>query len=464
MKIKRTYKVCLLIAASVAVIHTACKKYDADYAKTNPDSEWLSGGLQTVYDQSSAAFSHAFPVLSENLERVHEIGDVQFEATFVSAPAPVNPGRGPIFNNVSCSSCHIADGRGKVPGSGDTSVLMLFRISIAGENAHGGPNPVPGFGDQIQNRSTLGIAKEADVTIAYTEQAFAFDDGTPYKLRFPAYTVTNTYTAFPGDVMLSPRVAAPVFGLGLLEAVSDADVLAKADENDANADGISGKPNFVWNAVTKTTTLGRFGWKANQPSLLQQVAAAYNGDIGVTTSIFPVESSFGQPQYDNRDDDYELSDSLLHAVEFYVKTLAVPVRRNADNPVVKNGKQLFINAGCASCHIPDMRTSVNVAFPAVSNQLIHPYTDLLLHDMGDDLADNRPDFKATGKEWRTAPLWGIGLTQKVNGHNNFLHDGRARSLLEAIMWHGGEAATAKNKVKAMSADERSSLIKFLESL
>ena len=255
--------------------------------------------------------------------------------------------------------------------------------------------------------------------------------------------------------MLSPRVAAPVFGLGLLEAVSDADVLAKADENDANADGISGKPNFVWNAVTKTTTLGRFGWKANQPSLLQQVAAAYNGDIGVTTSIFPVESSFRQPQYDNRDDDYELSDSLLHAVEFYVKTLAVPVRRNADNPVVKNGKQLFINAGCASCHIPDMRTSVNVAFPSVSNQLIHPYTDLLLHDMGDDLADNRPDFKATGKEWRTAPLWGIGLTQKVNGHNNFLHDGRARSLLEAIMWHGGEAATAKNKVKAMSADERS---------
>ena len=402
--------------------------------------------------------------MSEGLERVHEIGDLQFEATFVSSPAPVNPGRGPLFNNVSCSSCHIADGRGKVPGAGDTSVLMLFRISVPGENAHGGPNPVPGFGDQLQNRSTLGTAKEADVTIVYNEQAYSFDDGTSYKLRFPSYTIGNTYTTFPGDVLLSPRVAAPVFGLGLLEAVSDADILSRADESDANGDGISGKANYVWDAVHNTTSLGRFGWKANQPSLLQQVAAAYNGDIGVTTSIFPAETSFGQPQYDNRDDDYELSDSLLHSVEFYIRTLAVPVRRDADGATVKNGKQLFVNAGCASCHVPDLRTKVNVAFPAASNQLIHPYTDLLLHDMGDELADNRPDFKATGKEWRTPPLWGIGLTQRVNGHNNFLHDGRARNLMEAIMWHGGEATAARNKVKAMNAEDRSALVKFLESL
>lgn len=464
MRIRKKYKVCFFIVVTVAVIHTACKKYDAAFAETNPDNEWLSGGLQTVFDQSSAAFSQAFPVLPEHLERVHEIGDIQFEATFVSAPAPVNPGRGPLFNNVSCSSCHIADGRGKVPGSGDTSVLMLFRISIPGENNQGGPNLVPGFGDQIQNRSTVGVAKEADVAISYNERDFAFDDGTPYKLRFPTYTIGNTYTAFPAGAMLSPRVAAPVFGLGLLEAVSDADILSNADESDTNGDGISGKPNYVWNAVTNTITLGRFGWKANQPSLLQQVAAAYNGDIGVTTSVFPKENSLGQPQYDNRDDDYELSDSLLHSVEFYVRTLAVPVRRNADDATVKKGKQLFIDAGCASCHIPNMRTKVDVAFPSASNQLIHPYTDLLLHDMGNDLADNRPDFKASGNEWRTSPLWGIGLTQKVNGHNNFLHDGRARNLLEAIMWHGGEAAAAKNKVKAMTLEERNALVKFLESL
>lgn len=462
MRIRRKYKICFLIIATIAVIQVACKKYDANYS--TEDSEWLSGGAQTVYDQNSSSFGHVFPVLSEGLESVHEIGDEQFSATFVSAPAPINPGRGPIFNNVSCSSCHIADGRGKVPVSGDTSVLMLFRISIAGENEHGGPNPVPGFGDQIQNRSILGVTKEAAVDVAYNEQTFYYDDGSSYKLRFPTYTVTNPYTSFPANAMLSPRVAAPVFGLGLLEAVSEADILSRADENDTNGDGVSGKANYVWDAVNGKTSLGRFGWKANQPSLLQQVAAAYNGDIGVTTSIFPKESSYGQPQYDGRTDDPELTDSLLYSVEFYVKTLAVPVRRNANDEVVKQGKQLFIQSGCASCHAPDLRTAVNVTFPGISNQLIHPYTDLLLHDMGPDLADNRPDFKATGTEWRTQPLWGIGLTQKVNGHNNFLHDGRARSLLEAAMWHGGEAEAAKNKVKAMSATERNALVKFLESL
>lgn len=462
MRIRKTYKVCFAIASTIAIIQVACKKFDANFP--NPDSEWLSGGMQTVFVQGSGAFSNIFPVITDGLARIHEIGDLQFEATFVSAPAPVNPGRGPLFNNVSCASCHIADGRGKVPGAGDTSVLMLFRVSLPGENEHAGPNPVPGFGDQIQNRSTLGIPKEADVKITYNEQTFNFDDGESYKLRFPTYAVSNTHTTFPANVMLSPRVAAPIFGLGLLEAVSDASILSRADENDANGDGISGKPNFVWNEVAGTITLGRFGWKANQPSLLQQVAMAYNGDIGVTTSIFPQENSFGQSQYDNRDDDYELSDSLLHSVEFYIRTLAVPARRNADNPEVKQGKQLFINVGCASCHIPDLKTDVNVAFPSVSNQSIHPYTDLLLHDMGDDLADNRPDFKATGNEWRTSPLWGIGLTQKVNGHNNFLHDGRARNLMEAIMWHGGEAAASRNNVKALTAQERTTLLKFLESL
>ncbi|MCC6290126.1 MAG: c-type cytochrome [Chitinophagaceae bacterium] len=447
----------------IAVVLIACNKYDGSY--TNLDEEWRTGGSQTVFDQSSKAFGHAFPTgLSETLERVHEIGDVQFNATFVSAPAPINPGLGPIFNNVGCASCHIGDGRGKVPRAGETSVLMLFRISTAGQGIHGEPNPVPGFGDQLQNRSNIGIKKEGDVLISYDDKNYYFDDGETYQMRFPTYTVTNTYTAFPSDIMLSPRVAAPVFGLGLLEAVSDADILARADENDADGDGISGKANYVWNYQNNTVSMGRFGWKANQPDLLQQVAAAYNQDIGITNKIFPKESSLGQLQADKLPDDPEISDSLLYSVEFYVKTLAVPGRRNLDDATVQQGRQLFTQAGCVKCHIPSMRTAVNVSFPAVSNQLIHPYTDLLLHDMGDSLADNRPDYLATGREWRTAPLWGIGLTQKVNGHNNFLHDGRARSLMEAVMWHGGEALSAKNKVKAMSAAERAALIKFLESL
>ncbi|MFT3704892.1 MAG: di-heme oxidoredictase family protein [Agriterribacter sp.] len=451
-----------MLVSTISIILFACNKFDSGYS--NPDDEWRSGGAQTVFDQSTSAFGHAFPTLPENLERVHEIGDVQFSSTFVSAPAPINPGLGPIFNNVGCASCHINDGRGKVPGAGETSVLMLFRISIAGQNAHGGPNGVPGFGEQLQNRANIGVKKEGDVSIAYNDQPFTFNDGTEYKLRFPTYTVNNSYTAYPGDAMLSPRVAAPIFGLGLLEGVSDADILSRVDEKDTDGDGISGKANYVWNFITNSTTLGRFGWKANQPNLLQQVAAAYNQDIGITNSVFPQESSLTQPQYDKLLDDPEITDSLLYSVEFYIRTLAVPGRRNLTDATVQQGKQLFVQAGCAKCHIPDMRTAVNVSFPSVSNQLIHPYTDLLLHDMGDSLADNRPDFLATGNEWRTAPLWGIGLTQKVNGHNNFLHDGRARSLLEAVMWHGGEALQARNKVKAMTADERNALVKFLESL
>lgn len=459
---RRTYIVFIVISFLLGSFVIACQKYDAGYS--NPDSEWLSGGQQTVFDGGSGAYGHPFPVMSEDLERVHEIGDLQFEQTFVSAPAPINPGLGPIFNNVSCISCHIADGRGKVPDQGELAASILFRVSIPGQDLHGGPNPVPGYGDQLQNRGILGVTKEADVNIVYTEITRYFKDGTPYTLRKPSYSIVNAYTAMPANVMLSPRVAPPVFGLGLLEAVSDATILSLADENDANKDGISGRANYVWDVMNNKTSLGRFGWKANQPNILQQVAAAYNGDIGITSFLFPQESSFGQPQYDHRNDEVEISDSLLYSVEFYIKTLAVPVRRNATDPIIVQGKQLFTNAGCAKCHIPDLRTGVNVAFPAISNQLIHPFTDLLLHDMGPDLADNRPDFLANGNEWRTPPLWGIGLTQIVNGHSNFLHDGRARNLMEAVLWHGGEAENAKDQVVNMTADERNALIKYLESL
>ncbi|MFT3902065.1 MAG: di-heme oxidoredictase family protein [Niabella sp.] len=463
MKIKSTYKAIAGIILVMGVTQYSCSKFDGR-ENDNPDSEWLSGGTQTAFDESSGAYGHAFTGMPDYLKRVHEIGDGQFNAIFVSAPAPLNPGKGPIFNNLSCASCHIADGRGKVPGAKDSSISILFRVSIPGMGANGGVNPVPGFGDQLQNKSLFGVAKEADVLINYTEKTFYFDDGTPYTLRYPAYTITNTYIPLPQNVMLSPRVASPVFGTGLLEAISESDILSRADPDDKDGDSISGRPNYVWNQLLQKSTLGRFGWKANQPTLLQQTAMAYNQDIGITNSVFPTESSYGQPQYDNRNDDPELSDSLLYSTEFYVRTLQVPVRRNVKNSDVQQGKALFVELGCSKCHIPDQRTAVNVAFPMISNQFIHPYTDLLLHDLGDELADNRPDFLANGNEWRTAPLWGIGLTQRVNGHTNFLHDGRARSLIEAIMWHGGEAESVKNKVKALDKTKRDALIAFLNSL
>jgi CxxC motif-containing protein (DUF1111 family) len=449
------------IAIGLLVVAYACVEPDTE----NPTSysEWLSGGSQTIFENGAGAFSSAFPSMSAAHEHVHEVGDGAFSQTFVTAPAPINPGLGPIFNNVSCTSCHINDGRGKPPVGNEQISSLLIRVSIPGADAHGGPNPVPGFGVQLQQRSVYGKPAEAQVQITYTEKTHTFADGEAYALRFPTYALQNPYASLPADVMMSPRVAPPVFGLGLLQAIAEADILALADPGDNNDDGISGKPNYVWNVMEGKKTLGRFGWKASNPTVLQQSAGAYNEDMGITNFVFSKESAGDQFPYDDLGV-YEVSDSLLQSVEFYVRTLAVPSRRAADNSIVLAGKKIFTEAKCAACHTPRQRTTTDVAFREVSNQVIFPYTDLLVHDMGPDLADHRPDFEADGQEWRTSPLWGIGLTRIVNGHQNFLHDGRARTLIEAIMWHGGEAEQSKDYVNSLSKADRDALIKFIESL
>lgn len=460
----RTEKIIIgtfMVAAVLIAVYSCVEPDDLSEASY---SEWLSGGSQTIFDNGAGAFSAMFPSLTPARAKVHGIGDGAFGQTFVTAPAPVNPGLGPVYNNVSCTSCHINDGRGKPPAGSEQLSSMLIRISIPGMDEHGGPNPVPGFGGQLQPRGVYGIAAEASVKITYNEQSYQFTDGEAYSLRYPSYTLENPYMPLPSDIMYSPRIAPPVFGLGLLEAVDESDILAIADPNDKNADGISGRPNYAWNVLEGKKTLGRFGWKAANPTILQQSASAYSEDIGITNFIFPLESAFGQSQYDGKNEKIEVSDSILTSVAFYIRSLAVPSRRSADNVTVLAGKQLFVEGKCSACHVPRLRTKTDVAFPEISNQVIFPYTDLLVHDMGPDLADNRPDFDADGREWRTSPLWGIGLTRVVNGHQNFMHDGRARTLMEAIMWHGGEAERSKEFVRNLSKADRDALIKFLESL
>lgn len=456
-------KIKFILSLSIfALLSTSCKKHgsEAEFEK----QDWFAGGSQTTYNYGSNAYGQPFPSLSGSELLMHEIGDKAFEAIFVSAPAPKNAGLGPIYNAVSCAACHVSDGRGKPPMEGEQLVSLLIRMSIAGEDPHGGPMEVPFFGGQFQQRGIIGTPSEGNVQISYTYQTFTYPDGSTYELRVPNYQLVGTYTGLPGGVMISPRIAPPVFGLGLLEAIPDWALLANEDVNDANGDGISGKANYVWNIQKGKKTIGKFGWKAGAPSLIQQIAAAYNQDMGITSFLFPKESSFGQSQFDFFNDDVELSDSLLYAATFYMQTLGVPGRRNVNDSEVKRGKQLFYDAKCTACHTPKFRTGVNVAFTAVSNQLIFPYTDLLLHDMGDDLADNRPDNMASGKEWKTPPLWGIGLTEVVNGHSNYLHDGRARNLSEAILWHGGEGEASKLFFKNLSQGDRNALIKFLKSL
>ncbi len=455
-----------LTIISISFFFSCTTNEDAAYVPIpNLEIRQFAGGETTVFISSSNAFSTPAPNLSAtNLEQ-HLEGDFQFEQAFVTAPATVNSGVGPIFNNVSCIACHVKDGRAAFPKENSNALSGFFlRTSMPGVTENGGPVPVPDFGLQIQNQAIFGVLPEAKFQVNYTPITEVFADGTSVILQKPNYQLVNTYKPLPNTVLLSPRIAPPVFGLGLLEAVFEATILANEDINDTNNDGISGKANYVYDSTTGTTTIGRFGWKANTATILEQCATAYVNDMGITNPMFTQETGFGQTNgEDGLLDDPEISQEILESVTLYCQTLAVPAARNLDTESVQKGAQIFENIQCGACHIPSLQTGSS-AISALENQTIYAYTDLLLHDMGEGLADNRPDFLATGSEWKTRPLWGIGLTKAVNGHTQFLHDGRANNLTEAILWHGGEAQNSKNLFKSLSLQERKYLLAFLNAL
>ncbi len=441
----------------------ACGGDGSSKSDTDGGDEVLAGGDTTIFSTTSNAFSTPAPNLVGETLDLHLVGDAAFEDTFVTAPAIVNGGLGPVFNESSCVACHPRDGRGRPPADDALMGSMLAKAS-AGNDPVLGPIGAPGFGTQLQHRSVFGVDPEVSVRVSYDEVAGAFEDGETFSLRNPTYRIEESYADVPPGMKLSPRVAPPVFGRGLLEAVPDDAILANADPRDENGDGISGRANLVWDAIREGVAIGRFGLKAGNPTLLQQTAGAYVQDMGVTNSVFSTESAAGQPQVDGLDDDPELPDEQLDAATFYVQTLAVPARRDVDDLEVVRGKELFREAKCAGCHVPRLETGNHTGIAELSNQVIWPYTDLLLHDMGEGLADGRREFEANGREWRTPPLWGIGLTNVVNGHVLLLHDGRARGLLEAILWHGGEAEASREAVRTMVAEDRAALLRFLESL
>lgn len=429
-----------------------------------PPEEALLGGATTVFDATAEAFEHPAPNLSAADIVLHDAGDDAFGEILVPGPGP-GGGLGPTFDNPSCEGCHVGDGRGELPAPGTPLVSMLLRLSVPGLSPNGGPLGAPGFGDQLQHEAIAGVAREAGVRVSHAFTSGRYGDGARYTLRVPSFALTSPWTGLPAGLLISPRVAPPNFGLGLLEAIPDATLLALSDEFDRNRDGISGRVNMAWDLVAGRPAIGRFGLKSNTPGLRQQSAGAYNGDMGATTSLLPAESCEAQyvlPDCDRHAPD--IDDATLDAVVFYVSTLGVPARRGMNDPVVRVGQALFTALGCATCHVPLLRTGSHPTIAAVSNQVIRPFTDLLLHDMGAALADNRSDFLASGREWRTAPLWGIGLTQVVNPKATFLHDGRARSLSEAILWHGGEAFRSRELFRLLPAPFRSALLAFLGSL
>jgi CxxC motif-containing protein (DUF1111 family) len=416
--------------------------------------------------------AYSFPAanLPPEVIRAFSFGNRLFNTNWVEAPASVKSfdGLGPLFSRVSCSACHTKDGRGQPPITGVSPMdTMLLRISIPGSGPHGGPNPVPGYGDQLSERAINGVKAEASVNVTYSEVRGTYGDGRGYVLRKPAYTISEAaYGALPTAIQISPRVAPHMIGLGLLEAVPDETLIALADARDSDGDGISGRVNTVWDTQKKKQAIGKFGWKSSQPNLVNQNAAAALGDIGLTTELHPnenceafqtacrISTTGGEP---------ELKPEFLEVLTFYTATLAVPSQRGNSRPDVVEGAKVFRDSGCAACHMPTLKTSRHPV-PALSHQTIHPYTDLLLHDLGEGLSDNRPDFGASGTEWRTPPLWGLGLVQTVNGHENLMHDGRARGFAEAILWHGGEAEKAKEKFRTAPKQQRDALIAFLRSL
>jgi CxxC motif-containing protein (DUF1111 family) len=467
------HRIALLLALGLSLV--ACDK-TPQFTQAEP-GEALSAGSATVRKADQNAFSLPSANLSPSRRLDFSVGNSFFRNPWVTAPATTTArdGLGPLFNTNACQNCHIKDGRGHPPAPGaQSAVSMLVRLSIPAGSEHAeiiqrlGVLAEPTYGAQLQDMANPGTAPEGKVRVSYSTQVISFADGQQVELRTPSLEISQLgYGALHPDTLFSARIAPPMIGLGLLEDVPEAAILANADPDDRNGDGISGRANQVWDREQQRTVLGRFGWKAGQPTLNQQNADAFANDMGLTTTLI-AQDNCTAVQTDCRNAPHggepEVSDNILASVLFYTRNLGVPARRGANTPQVLAGKNLFHQAGCQGCHTPQFITAADAAEPELANQTIRPYSDLLLHDMGEGLADNRPEFLANGQEWRTPPLWGIGLTETVNGHSQFLHDGRARNLLEAILWHGGEAEAAKQQVLTFNADERAALLAFLNSL
>jgi CxxC motif-containing protein (DUF1111 family) len=440
-------------------------------APLESSSEEYPGGIGSTSDFSVQAFSHPLSGTRGQLRRDFTVGNSFFNTVWVSSPSSttLRDGLGPIYNAVSCSSCHFRDGRGRgLPDSSgpvDTSLLFRLRLITSTQEVI----PHPSYGEQLQPQGIMGVPGEGEVHVKYITHNLKFKDGSWYQLLQPVYEFFNLNFGPMGNIIASPRVAPQMIGLGLVEAISEREILSQEDPYDSNGDGISGRANFVHSEEHQDIRLGRFGWKAGKSSLKEQNAAAFNGDIGITTSLFPKEECTSR-QVDclKHQSEEDISDERLEHVTTYTQLLSVPKRRNFESLRVKNGRGHFYKISCAGCHTPGYTTDSTHEISSLREQRIYPYSDFLLHDMGEGLADHTGSYRYEGnastREWRTPPLWGLGLVPTVNGHSRYLHDGRARNLEEAILWHGGEARKSWEDFLNLSKNERAELIEFLESL
>ncbi|MGJ8677982.1 MAG: di-heme oxidoredictase family protein [Akkermansiaceae bacterium] len=435
--------------------------------------EYFSGGDTTVFIESNKAFSRPLANITSQTLRHHSIGNSFFNQNWIEAPASAEgrDGLGPLFNARSCSACHPHDGKGHPQMKGLNKIGMITRLSIPGISEYGHPIGDPRYGTQLSDFSLPSLEPEAKINIKYVKTLLDLGKGQSVSLRQPVVEITDLHGgALSEDAMQSTRLAPAVYGMGLINELADETLLSFADPEDHDGDGISGRPNYVWDIERQQKAIGRFGWKASQPSLKQQIADAFVNDIGITSSLFTQENT---TEFQHEELGYgvlesggspEVSDKILERVTTYLASIAPPARRNVGGDTVRRGKNIFHEIQCAACHIPEMKTRKDASLPELADQTIRPYSDFLLHDMGEGLADNRADFEASGKEWRTPPLWGIGLQNVVSRHSFFLHDGRAQNVIEAILWHGGEAANSRDQFMMLSQVEKKALFDFLMSL
>ncbi|MBB3062018.1 di-heme oxidoredictase family protein [Microbulbifer rhizosphaerae] len=439
-----------------------------------PERAWL-GGDTTIHALTSGETDNHFMQMATNLgyenAQPFVLGRRVLHSSAVDGRHDERPIENPVFTemvglagphhiNSSCASCHERNGRAAAAPVGEPLDKWVFKVA----DTNGNPDPY--LGSVLQPKARDGAVSEGSVSIVYwTEQ-----NG----LRSPNYAFTGVTPE-----RFSARIAPNLVGMGLLEAIRESAILAQADPEDSDGDGISGRANRVLDPETGDTRLGRFGWKAGTASIRHQLARAFNTDMGILTSVFP-EPDCGSSQNDCGTSGAELADQHLADLTKYISLLGVRPQRDYDSPSVQNGEQLFTNVGCADCHTPTHQTSEHHPLAELRNQTIHPYTDLLLHDMGPGLADNLGEGEASGAEWRTPPLWGLGLSACVTGgvenpiggqgneictpEHSYLHDGRARSIEEAILWHGGEGQAANDGYQGLSASEKQDLLNFLGSL
>lgn len=484
----------LLAGGAFAVLSQALATTSAPAlhaATTLEPGEEFPGGSATT--QRALNTRDAFSQFSEGIglagESNFKVGNAIFRKFWVSAPSSNNAsdGLGPLYNARGCQNCHLKDGRGRPPAAhwpDEVATSIFLRLSIPPQTeqqkrdlAEHRINVVnePVYGGQLQNVAVHTVPEEGQMRIDYTDLPVTLGDGSVVTLRKPAYSIVNlSYGPLYPGTMMSPRLAPQMIGMGLLEAIPEADIRALADPYDKDGDGVRGHPSEVFSLTDNKVVLGRFGWKAGNPNIRQQAADAFSGDMGLSTTLHrqgygdctetEAACRLAPDGASDLTDGVEVSDQFLDLVTFYAQNLAVPRRRGETEPAVLAGKATFHAIGCSSCHHPSFTTGEVPDQPHLSKQKIWPYTDMLLHDMGEGLADHRPEGSASGTEWRTAPLWGIGLTQQVSGHEFLLHDGRARGVEEAILWHDGEAKAAREAYAALTKVDRDALIAFVRSL